>query len=269
MISFLFGCNIGDPSADSSTKTSDDESTMPNSVWITDAENYLNNTENRDSTYHLFSELNNTDNDEIRMTFGPRKKLYSVDILGDANLSHQLFFENGKIIFSYHKDKSADIEWLVAYANEKPYAAAAKNKTDWKAVNPLEIPINGRIIQLAQKQAKQYENKELRHNYSYRIKENPETINGKFNSSFSLSYAMNVRKGESIHLSLESTNNTIYFIVEPNNGSNMEHRDWSGVATFTGDLNITVFSVDTEKNQSFSLKARGVNPQNLAFAPAP
>ena len=260
---------MGDPFGNSSTKSSDDESVIPNSVWISDAEIYLANTENKDSTYALFAELNGPDNAEIKMVFGPRKHLHSVDILGDSNLSHQLFFENGKIIFSYHNDKSAHIEWLVAYANEKPYAAAAKNQGEWKAVHPQDIPINNRIIQLAEKQAKQYEDKELRHRYSYRIKESPETINGKFESRFSLSFAMNVRKGESIHLSLESANKTIYFIVEPNNGSNMEHRDWNGIASFTGDLNITVFSVDTNHDQSFTLKAQGVNPQNLAFSPTP
>lgn len=268
-ISFLYGCSIGDPSGNSSTKLADNESIIPNSVWISDAKFYLADTDKNDSTYFLFSDLNSTDEAEIKMVFGPKKHLHSVDILGDSNLSHQLYFENGKIIFSHHIDKSAHIEWLVAYANERPYAAAAKNQGDWKAVHPEEIPINNHIIQLAEKQAKRYEEKELRHSYSYRIKESPETINGKFESNLSLSFAMNVRKDESVHLSLESTNKTIYFIVEPNNGSNMEHRDWHGVATSTGDLNITVFSVDSEPDQTFSLKAQTVSPQNLAFSPIP
>ncbi len=203
------------------------------------------------------------------MVFGSEKHLHSVEILGDANLSHQIFFENSKIIFSHHLDKSANIEWLVAYANEKPYASAVKNQGAWKAVHPEDIPINKQIIQLAQKQAKSYEEKELRHNYTHRIKKNQETIHGKFESNFSISFALNVRKGQSIHLSLESANKTIYFTVAPNNGSNMEHREWNGVATITGDLNITVFSVDSAHDQAFSLNAQCVSPQNLAFAPAP
>lgn len=269
LISSLCGCNIANPSGSSSKKTSDDETVIPNSVWISDAESFLVNTDKSDSSYALYSELNSPDEAEIKMIFGSDKHLYSVEILGDANLSHQLFFENGKIIFSHHIDKSEHIEWLLAYANEKPYAAATKNQDDWKAIHPEDIPINKQVIQFAEKQAKKYEDKELRHNYAYRIKKNPETINGKFESNFSLSFAMNVRKGESVHLSLESANKTIYFTVAPNNGSNMEHRDWHGVADSTGDLNITVFSVNSDPDQKFSLTVQSVSPQNLAFAPEP
>lgn len=267
LMSVVYGCNIDNPSGNLSSIPTEEDSVIPNSVWISDAEYYVDNYEKKDSTYSLYADLNSPDAREIKMIFGPLKYLQSVEILGEANLSHILYFENRKVIFSHHIDSIAGIEWLVAYANEKPYAAAtSKNNGEWKAIHPEDIPLNRQIILYSVKQAKKFQEKEIQHSYAYRFMNNPETIDGKFDDDLSLMYTMNVRKGESLHLKLESENKTIYFTVSPNNGSDMEQREWKEVAGFTGDINITVSLVDSRQAHNFSLKAEGVTPQNQVFS---
>lgn len=258
----FIGCNPSN-SPEHLVHSAEAPTVIPNSIWISDAESWRDLSRRRDNPYSLYFTLNDTLANELKLLIGSDHSVYSADILGIPGIAHTLYFENDKIVFSLHIDSVAKIKWFLAYANEKPYAAAAKSGKEWEAIHLEDIPIDLHLIQHAEEVAKRYEKKEREHDYAYRILNKEKIIKGKLDSSFSVSYALNVRKNEHIHLSLTSSDSPIFFTVSPNNGSNMEHRNWDGIAKRTGDLNITVSSVKIASNQAFSLRVKRANPRNL------
>lgn len=237
---------------------------MPKDLWIADAVNWTDLDLKKREEYRLYSTFANTGK-EIEMHFDPDRKLFLIKLLSDPNLEQNLFCEEGRIVFSNHSSLNDSAQWMAAYANGKAYAAAQKTSGDWKSLGISEVPIDFNAINAALKTADSYQQKERKHAYQGRFLDNLEKITATFNTEISLSFSLNVRKGDRVQIDLTDDSKDVYFIVEPNNGSNMEHRSWDGIAEKTGDMSIIVYSVDAEPGKEFTLKAKAI-PQNQVIA---
>ena len=237
---------------------------MPKDLWIADAENWTTLDLQKKEDYMLYSTYSNSDK-EIEMHFDPEKRLFLVRLLSDPKYTQNLFCEEGRIVFSNHTSKNDSSQWMAAYANGKAYAAAEKTSGEWRSRGIEEVPIDFAAVNAALKTAANYQHKELKQSYHSRFLDNQERITAAFNSEISLSFSLNVRKGDKVNIDLSDDSKDVYFIVEPNNGSNMEHSSWNGTAEKTGDMSIVVYSVNAEPGKKFTLKAKAT-PQNQAIA---
>ncbi|NEN23662.1 hypothetical protein G3O08_09125 [Cryomorpha ignava] len=260
----LTGCNTRDSSEFESTIEAEPASVMPKDLWIADAENWTNLDLKKKEDYKLYSTYSNSDK-EIEMHFDPEKKLFLVRLLNDPKFNQNLFCEEGRIVFSNHSTQNDSSQWMAAYANGKAYAAAEKAAGDWKSRGIDEVPIDFNAVNAALKTAADYQRKELKQSYHSRFLDNQERITAAFNSEISLSFSLNVRKGDKVNIDLTDDSKDVYFIVEPNNGSNMEHSSWDGIAEKTGDMAIIVYAVNAQPGKKFTLKAKAT-PQNQEIA---
>lgn len=249
------GCNPLTTSDFESDNQSDSSAVMPKDLWIADAENYTELDLNKKDEYKLYSTYSNS-NQEIEMHFDPEKRLFLVRLLNDPKVNQNLFCEEGRIVFSNHTNQMDSSQWMAAYANGKVYATAQKASGDWKSRGIEEAPIDFNAVNAALKTAAQYQRKELKQPYHSRFFDNQEKITAAFNTEISLSFSLNVRKGDKVNIDLTDDSKDVYFIVEPNNGSNMEHSSWDGIAEKTGDMSIIVYSVNAEPGKRFTLKAK-------------
>ena len=249
---FFISCsNSGNPLPPEANDT--DTSFIPNSVWVSEAENWIGISDRLDSAYFLYASLDGFDGRELRMLFGPRNMLYTAEILGDSAFDYTLYFENQKVIFSRLFNRSENEEKLVAYANEKPYAAAVKKGQSWVPIHPEEFLIHPQLLSTAENRAKSYLRREQNRNKAFRVDQN-QTIEGQFTGKEGLVYLINLRKGEQLNLNLVSAPPDVFFRLSPDDGSGLDHRNWQGKVPHSGDVKITVFSVAEKPGSRFSLR---------------
>lgn len=257
-----------EPLANDANRENKSEAFIPNSLWISEAEALYNKSQNTDSTYFLFSEVDTDDPNEIRMLFSREGKLISVERLTKTDQRQELFYENGKIAFLQLSDRRSNVAWLLAFANEKPYAAATRGSGRWTASNPDDISLDANLLAKIDREAKTFVKKEAARRYKDRFEGNADSHSAEFQSEGECLYVCNLRKGEKFEVNLSSPDPGIYFTLKPNNGSDMEHRSWTGTATESGDITLTVFTVNDEPGQKFTLSVKRINPRNQAFARA-
>ena len=259
------GCSRTDNGDFETEMAADSATVMPKDLWITDAENWIKVDLPQKEEYKLYATVSNSD-EEIEMHFDAEKKLFLIGLLNDPTFVQNLFCEEGRIVFSNHTNKLDGIQWMAAYANGKAYATARKTATDWKSCGIAETPIDFTTVYAALKTADSFQKKELKHTFHSRFLDNQHKITATFNKEISLSFSLNVRKGDKVHIALGDDSKDVYFIVEPNNGSNMEHSTWTGIAEKTGDMNIIVYAVNSAPGKQFTLKAMATSPQSQAIA---
>lgn len=238
---------------------------MPKDFWITDAETWTGLDLEKKEEYKLYSTYSNSDK-EIEMHFDAGKRLFLVRILDEPGFQHDLYCEEGRIVFSNHTSLADSTQWMAAYANGKVYAAALKTSRNWKSCAPEETPVDFSEINSALKTAAHFQNKELKKIYYGRFLDNQNKITAAFDSEISLSFSLNVRKGDKVYIDLSDDSKDVYFIVEPNNGSNMEHSTWTGIAEKSGDMSILVYAINAAPGKQFTLKAMATSPQSQAIA---
>lgn len=258
------GCNQFPNSEFESDSEAHTAAVMPKDLWISDAQNWSELDLQKKEDYKLYSTYSNSDK-EIEMHFDPEKRLFLVRLLNDPTYTQNLFCEEGRIVFSNHINQSDSSQWMAAYANGKAYAAAEKTGNEWNSRGIEEVPIDFLAVNAALLTAADYQHKELKQGSHTRFLDNQERITAAFDSEISLSFSLNVRKGDKVNIDLTDDSKNVYFIVEPNNGSNMEHSNWNGIAEKTGDMSIVVYSVNAEPGNKFTLKATAT-PQNQAIA---
>lgn len=237
---------------------------MPEEMWISDAENWLNLDVKTKTQYTLYAPIFDTKR-EVEMHFDSDRHLFLIRILNDQGYRHDLYCEEGRVAFSEHYDQKNDAEWLMAYANGKVYAAARKSNEKWKGVLPGEVHLRPQLIDSALKSGIIYQNKEAAHPVPTRILEVQSEIAGQFKDEISIPFVLNVRKGDHINIRLDDKSENAYFTIDSGKGSNMEHQRWKGIADKTGDLAITVFSVEPKRDRKFTLKTE-ITPQNQDYA---
>lgn len=240
---------------------------ISNELWISDAQKWTDPSISERTNYTLYSALPGTD-EEIEMHFDKERNLFLIKTLSNNYFINNLYCEDGRIVFSEHIDLKTKDEWLVAYANEKPYAAALKDENTWISSHVDNLSLDFDLINTGLKEALTYQKKEITKRYHYRILNQRDLITDAFNSEISLAYTINVRKGEEVSIELENQPSGIYFTIKPNNGSDMEHIEWKGKVDTTGDMTITVFTVKPDPNQKFTLVTKVSNRQTQGYAQA-
>ncbi len=238
---------------------------LSNELWISDAQKWTDPSISKRTDYTLYSVLPGAD-EEIEMHFDKDRKLFLIKTLSNNHLIDSLYCEDGRIVFSKHVDVKTKDEWLVAYANEKPYAAALKNENTWISSSVDNLSMDFNLINTGLEKALFYQKKELTKPYHYRILEEQDLITGVFKSEIALSFSINVRKGEEVSITLDDPPRGIYFTIKPNNGSDMEHIEWKGKVDATGDMTVTVFTVEPDPTQKFTLKTKISNRQTQGYA---
>lgn len=244
----------------------DSEEVMPEEFWISDAENWLNLDVKTKTQYTLYASIFDTKR-EVEMHFDSDRHLFLIRILNDPEYRHDLYCEEGRVAFSKHHSHNNDSAWLMAYANGKVYAAALKSNEKWKGILPGDVHLRPQLIDSALKSGIIYQNKEAVHPVSTRILESQSEIAGAFKDKISIPFLLNVRKGDHVSILLEDESKNAYFTIDSGKGSNMEHQGWKGIAEKTGDLAITVFSVEPKSDRKFTLKTK-ITPQNQDYAQA-
>lgn len=245
---------------------SDSEEVMPEEVWINDAENWLKLDVNKETQYTLYAPIFDTKR-EVEMHFDSNRHLFLIRILKDPGYRHDLYCEEGRVAFSEHYDQNNDKEWLLAYANGKVYAAAQKSNEKWSGVLPGEVHLSPLLIDSALKSGIIYQNKEAAHPIPTRILKKQSEIAGAFKDKLAVPFVLNARKGDQINILLEDESKNAYFTIDSGKGSSMEHQRWKGIADKTGDLVITVFTVEPKSDRKFILKTE-ITPQNRDYAQA-
>ena len=244
----------------------DNEEVMPEEMWISDAENWLNLDVKKETLYTLYAPIFDTKR-EVEMHFNSNHHLFLIRILNDPGFRHDLYCEEGRVAFSEHYDQNNNAEWLMAYANGKVYAAALKSDEKWKGISPGDVHLRPQLIESALKCGIVYQNKEAALLAPTRIFEDRSEIAGAFKDKISIPFVLNARKGDQINIQLDDESENAYFTIDAGKGSNMEHQRWKGLAVKTGDLAITVFSVEPKSDRKFKLKTE-ISPQNRDYAQA-
>ena len=239
---------------------------MPEEIWISDAETWLNLDVKNKTHYTLYASIFDTKR-EVEMHFDSDRNLFLIRILNDPGYRHDLYCEEGRVAFSDHHDQKNNAEWIMAYANGKVYAAALKLNEKWKGILPGDVHMRPQLIDSALKSGIAFQKKEITKQAPIRIFENQSAIAGVFKDKIAIPFVLNARKGDHIRIVLEDQSQKAYFTIDPGNGSNMEHQHWKGIADKTGDLAITVFSVDPKSDRTFTLKTN-ITPQNQDYAQA-
>lgn len=267
-VMLLAACSHSDNADFESEIAADSTDVMPKELWIADAENWTkSDLPQKKEEYTLYATLPDSDQ-EIEMHFDADRRLFQIVLLNDPMFTQNLYCEDGRIVFSNHTYKLDGSQWMAAYANGKAYASAQKTATDWKSCRMAETPIDFASVYNALKATRDFQKKELNHAYHSRFLDNQDKITATFNEEISFSFSLNVRKGDKIHIDLSDDSKDVYFIVEPNNGSNMEHSSWDGIAEKTGDMSIIVYAVNAAPGTQFTLKAEATSPQTQEFAQA-
>ncbi len=253
------GCTETDSSHLSANHYPTADSLMPTEIWLDAALEQLNNPAFSDSSYQLFlSPEPNLEN--LILEFASNKELERALVEDENNLKSTLLFNNGRLTFSYHREKSGQ-DWIVAYANNNPYAAALYTDDQWKAIEPYIVPTDQNLISKSLNIATQYANLEKKGLYEQRILSDNFKETGEIENKKALNYRINARKGDEISVELNQAPEYVFFTFANQATSRMEYKSWTGTVETTGDIIIQVFSTNekTEKDE-FTLLVNRQNP---------
>lgn len=228
---------------------------MPTDIWISEALHQIDSLDKTPATYNVFKDFG-AQIGTSELHFYGDNSLGKACFINDSVGVNEMYFENGRLIFSLHEQGPFDIPCIVAYANKKPYAAATKNENGhWNATTPSALNMDLTFVDKASSLALQAESQEKNPDFVYRIRQLSDTIVRQLTPSLDEQFVMNVVEGDPIQLYLESDSEDVFFTIGPKDGVNMEQRNWKGNASKTGDLLITVLST-TSKSKNYTLIAQ-------------
>jgi hypothetical protein len=238
---------------------------MPTDIWIVEALQQIDSLDKIPETYSVIKDFGEKIGTSKLHFYGDNslgKAFFSRDSIG----LDEMYFENGRLIFSLDKRGPYQTPCIVAYANKKPYAAAIKDKDgQWKATTPSKLELDILFVENASSLAIQAELEEKNPDYVYRIKQLGDTIIRQLAPALNEQFVMNVMKGDPIALYLKSDSENVFFTIGPKDGVNMERRNWKGNASETGDLLITVFSTASETTDYTLIAKRLVDKPQLSL----
>ncbi len=233
-----------------------DSSSMPTDLWLLDAQEHVQEADTKRDNYTLKAEVNEQ-GVAARIYFNDDIQIYKLSVADSMGVLNNYYFTEGILAYStHHSQASKGVNWLVAYAQNKPYAACnnCESDSEKRNENASEAPIKESELRDVIRLVDLLEERENSHFYDKRIEGPKEIISDQLTSGTTERiYAVNAIRGEKLRVQLSSSSEYIFFTVLPNNGSNMEHKYWEGSATITGDLIIKVFTVDHIASQAFEL----------------
>lgn len=238
---------------------------MPADIWVSDALHQIESLDTTSASYTVFKDFGQKIGTS-KLYFYEDHSLGKMSFSIDSTDIDEMYFENGKLIFSLHNRSKSTSPYIVAYANNKPYAAAVQdNGEQWKATNPNYLNLDLAFINEASLLAVQTESKEKNPDYVYRISQLNDTITRQLAPSLNEYFVMNVMEGDPIQFYLESESEDMFFTIGPKDGVNMERRNWKGDATKTGDLLITVFSTNAIAHNYTLIAKRLINESQFSL----
>lgn len=253
------GCSEADSSGLSANDFQPEGGLMPIDIWLDNGLDQLDKIVFSDSSYQLFLSLE-LELKTLRLDFANKRVLQRAVFEDQDQIRTMLFFDKAKLTYSYHKEKSGR-EWMVAYANNKPYAAANFAEGEWRAVEPYIVPSDQILLSKAMKLSIQYAELEKKSPYQARILNDKWETFAEIEKKEALNYRLNVKKGEYISIALHQAPEHIFFTFSNQATPRMEYKTWSGAADSTGDLVIQVFSTAELRGKSeFTLKVNRQNP---------
>lgn len=226
-------------------------SLIPKEIWIDEALTCIESAEATPAKYVLKNALPRFRN-ELHVFFNQNKEVYKTEVFNAGNKVCALFFEGQRMVYSLHSENDSH-PVLVAYANEKPYAAAASSDTAWTATDPNQVKLNLPMISASNASSHQMEEKEQKANYLRRLNTKTDSVNSNIAPFDKHSYVVNASKGDKLHIDLESSSNNVLFTMGPIDGINMEVRNWEGEVSKTGDIRITIFTIEPDSAESYKL----------------
>lgn len=256
------GCTETDSSHLSANHYSSADSLMPTEIWLDAALDQLNNRTFSDSSYQIFlspePKLEN-----LILDFSSNRELERAVVEDDNQLQSTLLFEKSRLTYSYHQEKSGR-DWIIAYANNKPYAAAVNKKDHWEAIEPYVVPTDQALIAKSLKIASQYAELEEKRSYQQRILTDDFKETNEIEKKKALNYRVNARKGDVISVELNGAPEHVFFTFANQATSRMEYKKWNGTVDTTGDIIIQVFSANEwpEKDE-FTLLVSRQSPVEL------
>jgi hypothetical protein len=249
----LSGCSETESSQLSANHYQPIDSLMPTEVWLDSALDQLNSSSYSDSSYQLFLSLE-PELKNLTLEFANNKELERVELEDQQELKSTLLFDKSRLTYSYHLEKSGR-DWIVAYANNKPYAAALNENGQWKAVEPYVVPSDQTLLNKTLSLARQYADLEKEGLYQRRILTDNFEISGEIEKKKALNYRINAKKGDLINVAIENAPEHIFFTFANQATSRMEYKKWSGSVDITGDIIIQVFSAaETPVKDDFTLR---------------
>ena len=254
------GCTESDSSQLSANHFQQPDSLMPTDIWLNTALNQINFSPNPDSIYEIYASLDSGLHTVI-MQFNTRRELKRAVIDDGENSQNTLVFDKGRITYSEHLSQSGQ-NWIIAYANNKPYAAAISESGSWKAIEPYVVPTNQDLLNRSKDLALRYASREMNMPATHRVLDDFAIIKDNIGDRESIYYYVNARKGDRLNIDLSNASSHIFFTFANQSASRMEFRNWSGTIDETGDLIIQVFAATKlEEKTPFTLS---INRQILA-----
>jgi len=254
------GCGDADSSHLHAKDYQQIDSLMPTEIWLHRAVDEINNSLDPDSTYRIHLNID-SDLSNVELEFNTNRELERAIIENQLKIINTLYYDRGRLTFSHHRENSGT-SWIIAYANNKPYAAALNENGNWKAIEPYVVPFDQVLLRKSTRLAQRYSEIEKIGAYEQRILVDHAEIHQKVEKRKPLNYRINVREGEFLNVNLENTSDQVFFTFANQSTSRMEYRGWAGSVDRTGDVIIQVFSAaEAGKTIDFNLI---VNRQILA-----
>lgn len=258
---FVFpGCDTLD-SAEANPLNENLDVLIPTNIWINAANEKIQQSSHVFG-YNIFAQLETIAKD-MKLYFDDSKSIYQADLKDLDDSEHSLYFEENRIVFSKHIDKESN-QWIIAYALNKPYAAAQYDGMNWLAIDPKTIPLNKDLIVHSYKLALDYGALEKKEISSQRILSESAIVQGSLEENGSYIYTINAIEGDILNIRLENPLTNTFFTLSSDPASRMEHKAWAGKVKNTGDITIRVFSSNKEESQQFMLNIVKSSPENLA-----
>jgi hypothetical protein len=218
---------------------------MPEELWLKDALEYVYEANSQPESLLLKAQVAQN-GITASIFFNNATEVYKLTVKDSLQSKHDYFFLEGLLSYSTHHLANPDEpSWLVAYAQNRPYAACAnyEHETDRVNANYTQAPLNMAEVREVVRLVELLEARENSHFYDKRVDGKREFIKDALSPDDTEKiYAVNTAKGDKLRVSLSSVSPYLFFNIFPNNGTNMEHKIWEGSATVTGDLVIKVFS---------------------------
>jgi hypothetical protein len=196
-----------------------------------------------------------SDDLKIEIILDGENEVSKVNVPITPSLSKTLYFDYGRLAFSETK-LDGENYLISAYADGRAYAHALPDGSTPSLGLINSVGLTENTIRSISTLAQRYSLKEKNAIHDIRISAKDVSIPESVSLEKDFTAVMNVKQGEKISISLSSDEPHVYFTISPSFGSDMEHKSWSGPATFTGDISIRVFAAEDLRSGSFTLDVK-------------
>jgi len=223
-------------------------------LWLENSQDLIRQKNSDEIGGIFYSQIPSTDLN-IQIFLDRDNEVSLVNVPLTSSLSKTLYFDYGRLAFSETKFND-ETQLMSAYADGRAYAHALPDGSTPPAGQLTSAVLDHNTIHSIISIANSYSLKEKKAVHNARITAHETSIHDSVSMHKDFTAVMNVRKGENINLDLSSDAPHVYFTISPSIGSDMEHKSWSGPATFTGDLEIRVFVAEDIRDGSFKLAVK-------------